>query len=61
MEALPETGRVVVAHPAREEEAKYVAHREVLMYFLHRWCPPDSVYVLDAGAILGLLPPESSA
>jgi hypothetical protein len=47
LDALPERGRIVVAHPDHEPLAGRVAYSEGVDYMLDRWCPKHDLYLLD--------------
>jgi hypothetical protein len=45
----PDTGLVVYAPPEFEATARCLAEQHQCDYILDPWCPPRSVYTLDAG------------
>lgn len=51
LEQLPDTGRVMLAHPSRALIADLAAEREGLDVLLRELVPPDSLYVLDLDAV----------
>lgn len=48
---LPESGKVVLAHPSREADAIKRAEVEDAPYMLRRIIPESHIFVLDSGAL----------
>lgn len=47
LDAMPETGRVMIAHPSREAEAIEQARRWMTDYFLSTWAPTTAAWLMN--------------
>lgn len=47
LNVMPDTGRVVIAHPSREAQAIEQARRWMTDYFLSSWASPSSAYLMN--------------
>jgi len=51
LEEMPKTGKVVLGHPMDEEAARLAGEYWEEDYFLHKYCPPDKVFLMDMDLI----------
>lgn len=56
LDAMPDEGRVLIAHPSQEQRAIEVAREEMCDYHLTDLCPTGSVHVVNVDQVANPLP-----